>query len=633
MNTITLLGLIVGIGMLVDNAVVIMENISRYQNKGYAGRVAAILGSKEVSVAVITATLTSVIVFFPLIFSKPTDFNAILQELGITIAITLLASLLISQTLIPLASAKLLKQKNKPANTPIMDFIRKYYVKALSFNLKRRRIAIFSGLGILACTYYPATQINYSFELAQSSSFVGMQVEMPEANSLEIKEKVIAQIEKVLMPYKESFNADSIYSWWDESYAITRIYMKTGFQNEEAMNKVRKKLPELLPIIPGVEITIQDNTPFWRRNAGKKVAVELMGSDSDTLSKIAEKAMDKIETIPGLFDVYSTSESDKDEVHIQLDRERMATYKVSANEPANLLNMTFREQTVSRYKTNDGEVDIMLMLNQQQAPSLSDVKNTEIITNDKQTVLLSNLSQLYTEKIPGGTPRNDKVTKIYVGARFDSGNKNEYQQKVVAALKTIELPKGYKWGFNFTSKREQKNQNEFVTSFYLSLGLIFAIMAGLFESMRQALALMISLPFALAGAFWTLYLFKIDFDQTAAIALLLLLGVVVNNGIVMIEHINLYRRKGWKRFDAMIQGGQERLRPIIMTALTTLVGLIPIIIHKPSLGGTYYYAMAYVIIGGLLFSTLLTALFLPATICAIEDTGSKFKRFFVKKVG
>ena len=196
------------------------------------------------------------------------------------------------------------------------------------------------------------------------------------------------------------------------------------------------------------------------------------------------------------------------------------------------------------------------------------------------------------------------------------------------ALASMQLPIGYEWKFNNRSREAEETQEEFVLNLGLALGLIFAVMAGLFESMRQALALMISLPFALAGAFWTLYIFGVDFDQPASVAILLLLGIVVNNGIVMIEHINLYRREGMERYPAMIQGGKERLRPIIMTALTTLVGLVPIAIQKPALGGVYYYSMAYVIMGGLLFSTILTTLFLPATIALIEDAGTLLARFF-----
>jgi HAE1 family hydrophobic/amphiphilic exporter-1 len=144
-------------------------------------------------------------------------------------------------------------------------------------------------------------------------------------------------------------------------------------------------------------------------------------------------------------------------------------------------------------------------------------------------------------------------------------------------------------------------------------------MASLFESVRQAIALMVALPFALAGAFWILWFTGTDFDNPAAVGLLLLIGIVVNNGIVMIEHINSYRRQGMDRFDAMIKGGRERLRPILMTAITTLISLVPIVVQKPSLGGVYYYSMALVIIGGLFISTFLTSMLLPTTTTIIED--------------
>jgi HAE1 family hydrophobic/amphiphilic exporter-1 len=153
----------------------------------------------------------------------------------------------------------------------------------------------------------------------------------------------------------------------------------------------------------------------------------------------------------------------------------------------------------------------------------------------------------------------------------------------------------------------------------LALLLVFAVMAGLFESVRQALALMVALPFAIAGATWTLYLTGTDFDQPAGIGLLLLIGIVVNNGIVMIEHINNYRRQGLDRTEAMLRGGRERLRPILMTAVTTLIGLVPIAVQKPSLGGVYYYSMALVIMGGLFVSTFLTSVLLPTTAALSED--------------
>ena len=183
----------------------------------------------------------------------------------------------------------------------------------------------------------------------------------------------------------------------------------------------------------------------------------------------------------------------------------------------------------------------------------------------------------------------------------------------------MEFPKGYAWSFGSWQSRQQEQSIEFAVNLALALLLIFAVMASLFESIQQAIALMIALPFALAGAVWGLYIAGIDFDQPAAVGVLLLVGIVVNNGIVMIEHINSYRRAGVDRLEAMITGGRERLRPILMTALTTLIGLVPIVVQRPSLGGMYYYSMAVVIMGGIVLSTFLTTVFLPTTVTLVED--------------
>jgi HAE1 family hydrophobic/amphiphilic exporter-1 len=208
---------------------------------------------------------------------------------------------------------------------------------------------------------------------------------------------------------------------------------------------------------------------------------------------------------------------------------------------------------------------------------------------------------------------------VWVGAKYASGTRDEHRARVTELMNGIELPYGYVWTWGRWQEDHEEKSREFVENLLLALLLIFALMAGLFESVMQAIALMIALPFALSGAFWTLYVTGTDFDQPAAVGLLLLIGIVVNNGIVMVEHINMYRREGMSRHEAMMRGGRERLRPILMTAATTLIGLLPMVLQKPSLGGVYYYSIAFVIMGGLLVSTFLTTVLLPTTISLVED--------------
>ena len=197
---------------------------------------------------------------------------------------------------------------------------------------------------------------------------------------------------------------------------------------------------------------------------------------------------------------------------------------------------------------------------------------------------------------------------------------------VTKAMQGFAMPFGYEWSFRNFRERQREKANEFRDNLLLALLLIVAVMASLFESIRQAVALLVALPFAISGAGWTLYLTGCDFDQPAAVGLLLLIGIVVNNGIVMIEHVNSYRRAGMPRTEAMLKGGRERLRPILMTATTTLLSLVPIVVQKPTLAGVYYYSMALVLMGGLAVSTVLTLVLLPTTVSLGEDIGPAMLR-------
>jgi HAE1 family hydrophobic/amphiphilic exporter-1 len=240
-------------------------------------------------------------------------------------------------------------------------------------------------------------------------------------------------------------------------------------------------------------------------------------------------------------------------------------------------------------------------------------------TGAQATIPLSTVADFSVVRGPEDIARDNRVTGVWVGGRYDEGVQEEWVKKCEAALDEIELPYGYEWEHHLFQHDRRESQMEFLVNLGLALGLIFAVMAALFESSRQAVSLMVALPFAIAGAAWTLYLTGTDFDQPASIGLFLLLGIVVNNGIVMISHINHYRGKGMPRREAMLLGGRERLRPILMTAITTLLGLLPMVIQKPSLAGVYYYSMALVIMGGLAISTVLTTVLLPTTVCITED--------------
>jgi HAE1 family hydrophobic/amphiphilic exporter-1 len=636
LNTLTLLGLIVGIGMLVDNAVVVMENINRYQEKGVDPRAAALIGSREVSVAVIAATLTSVIVFLPIIFSQPNEMNLYLKELGLTVCFTLIASLFISQTLIPLASGRFIKPKKNPGPGRLMTGLQNRYESVLNFTLDHKWIAPIVGLAVIGSAVWPFLKIDKNFEVNPTEMYVGIRYHLSEPMSLDRKEELITRVEDSLEPFKEELNVKSIYSFWSTQWMLTRCYMEDGYTSEEHMNKVRKKLREVTPEIAGLRLEVQDNVPFWQRNRGKRVGFRLSGEDTEVLTKIAEDAKFRLQEVEGLFDFYSTAEGGKFEVQTRVDRDLAREYGVEVTQVADVVEMTFRGRRLPRYRGEaDQEVEMNLTLDEQDQESLEQLRSLPLLqavapaggaesdwrarTGAQSAIPLATVADFSVVKGPEDISRDNRVTGVWVGARYDEGVQEEYVEQCEAILDRIKLPYGYQWEHRQFRRDRSESQREFLINLGLALGLIFAVMAGLFESSRQALSLMVSLPFALAGATWTLFLTGTDFDQPASVGLFLLLGIVVNNGIVMIEHINQYRRQGMDRRHAMLLGGRERLRPILMTAVTTLLGLLPIVLQKPSLAGIYYYSMALVIMGGLAISTILTTLLLPTTVCITED--------------
>ncbi|NIM19876.1 MAG: MMPL family transporter [Candidatus Latescibacteria bacterium] len=619
LNTLTLLGLIVGIGMLVDNAVVVMENIFRHQELGYDQKSAARLGAREVSTAVTAATLTSVIVFLPLIYNKPSEMNIYLKELGITVCLTLLASLFISQTLIPLATSWFIKSKPRPRGR-LITALETRYERLLRFNLNHRWLTPIIGILVLSSAVYPFMKVDKNFDTSESELFVQLRYDISEEMSLEKKEELVNEVERHLEPYRDALKARSIYSFWSDRWTLTRVYLREGDATQENIARVRSLLRQLLPEIAGVKLEVQENRQHWRHDRGKRIAFQIVGEDSEVLSVLAKEARQRLEAIPGLMDTFSGSEEGRQELHVELDRELATRYGISPIQPAEVVGLTFRGRRLQRFRTPDGEREMRLTLDEKEHETVSQLQNLPLWTTEGEKVPLASIADF--REVPGEEriQRDNRLTSTWVGASYESGTREQYMPLVAAALNGMDFPYGYSWTFGRWQQWRREKSVEFLINLLLALLLVFAVMAGLFESVRQAIALMIALPFALSGAIWTLYFTGTDFDQPAAVGLLLLIGIVVNNGIVMIEHINSYRRKGMPRFEAMIKGGRERLRPILMTALTTLLSLVPIVIQKPSLGSVYYYSMALVIIGGLFISTFLTSVLLPTNASLVEDS-------------
>jgi HAE1 family hydrophobic/amphiphilic exporter-1 len=494
------------------------------------------------------------------------------------------------------------------------------YERMLRFTLRHRWLAPVIGIVAIASAVLPFMKVDKNFDTNESEMFVQVSYDFSEEISLAKKEEYVNKVEAVLEPHREELMARSIYSFWSDGWSLTRVYLHEGEVNQENIETVRRRLRKMLPEFAGLKLEVMENQQQWHQDRGKRVAFQLVGEDSEVLGRLAEEAKGRLQGIPGLVDPFSSTEEGRQEIHVELDREVTSRLGVSPNQPAEVVGLTFRGRRLQRFRTEDGEREMRLTLDEREAESVSQLRNLPLWTETGEKIPLAAVADF--REVPGAEriQRDNRLTSVWVGARYEEGARERYMAAVKETMDGMEMPFGYSWTFGRWQERQREKSMEFLVNLLLALLLVFAVMAALFESARQAIALMIALPFALFGAFWTLWLTGVDFDQPAAVGLLLLIGVVVNNGIVMIAHINHYRRAGMPRFDAMIKGGRERLRPILMTALTTLISLVPIVVQKPSLAGVYYYSMALVIMGGLFVSTFLTCVLLPPTATIVEDS-------------
>jgi HAE1 family hydrophobic/amphiphilic exporter-1 len=311
---------------------------------------------------------------------------------------------------------------------------------------------------------------------------------------------------------------------------------------------------------------------------------------------------------------------------VAVDRRLAHRYGIPVEQAGQVVGLSFRGRRLRKFRAETGEVEMRLTLDERQGESMSQLHNLPLQLPNGTTIPLASIAQFRVVKGAERIQRDDRLTSVWVGGRYEEGTRQEWMKKVTDAMSGFQMPFGYSWSFGQFERQRRESANEFLINLGLALMLVFMLMASIFESVRQAIALTVALPFALAGAAWTLYGFGCDFDQPAAVGLLLLIGIVVNNGIVMIAHVNNYRKTGMARNEALMIGGRERLRPIIMTALTTLLSLLPIVVQKPTLAGVYYYSMALVIMGGLTLSTFLTLVLLPSSVTLVEDGAAALAR-------
>ncbi|HYP07010.1 MAG TPA: efflux RND transporter permease subunit, partial [Bryobacteraceae bacterium] len=630
LNVLSMMGLMLAAGMLVDNAVVVLESIYQKIENGMDRVTAAIVGTKEVLSAVVAATLTSIIIFVPLVFGKKTNLSIWLADTGSSIILALLCSLFISLTLIPLAVAKFLPAKHIEF---VSDVNRKHklrdaYMRTVVWSVRHPFLVGFLLVpALLAVAFTQMGKVPDNSPEAQDLQDLNIQYVFSENyHYVKIEDDFVGPVEKYLLSNKDRFKIKDVTTWYGNNNANTRVAFDKEKITLEELKKTREEMAKGLPVIPGAEIKLGRQEGAEAQNW---VGVNLYGDDPSKLVELARDARLKLRAMPGFSEIHTDSDKGREEIQIRLDRELAKKYNVSPQSVGNLLSIVVRGQQIRGFRTPDGEVDIWMRLQASDRSDLDDLRSIVIGSgSDGSDVTLSQVAKLDLVKTPGQIRREDRRTFTMMFVNYAGEKKDEGKKIITDVMNTLSYPQGYGWSYGFWTKREEKEDNEFLFNILFALAMVYFLMASLFESIAHPFSIMLSLPFALVGVVGILLLTGTPNNLMAKIGLMVLVGVVVNNGIVLIDHINNLRKRGMSRSEAVLEGCRERFRPILMTACTTILGLVPLAFGTSGIFELRYFPLARTVMGGLLSSTVLTLIVLPVYYELFDDLATWVKRMW-----
>lgn len=602
LNVLSLMGLMLAIGMLVDNAVVITESIQYEREHGYSAEQATLRGVGNVSMAVIAGTLTTAIVFLPNIFGKKIDITIFLEHTAVAICLSLLASLIVAQTLIPLLATRLsnaLVSKKKTTTKPSR------YRRMLEWSWRHPRWTGVFAIALLASIMVPMGAVSGDQDGQGFNDRLFINYNLHQNYSLDEVEAEVAVFEDFLYRNQEAFYIDAVYTYYTPAYAISTVLLKPDrpIKMGDLMNNMRAKFPPMLRSEP----------QFGWGNGGPGITVTLNGQSTTVLQQLAEQIAPKLNAIEGITDARSEVEGGQYEYLVRIDRERVHRLGLSSADVAQQVATALRGQRLRSFRGDpNGEIPMRVALHRDYEHSLEKLQALPIMHMDGRVIPISAVASFEKQPRLGEIHRLDRRTSLSVQGNLDDEVAlNDARDAITQTLNNMQFPDGYTWSLDGSFQRQQEAENVMLVNTLLAVALIYIVMAALFESVLLPTAVITSLLFSIVGVFWALMLTGQSMSIMAMIGILILMGIVVNNGIVLVDRINQLLQQGESLHDAVIDGSVSRLRPILMTVATTVLGLIPLAFGTTQIGGDGppYAPMAIAIIGGLVLSTL-TSLFL-----------------------
>ncbi|KXL54183.1 swarming motility protein SwrC [Anaerotignum neopropionicum] len=626
LNIISMGGVAIGIGMLVDNSIVVLDSIYQYYERGYSPKEAAEIGAKEVTMAITASTLTTVAVFLPIAFTKG-SVGQLLQNLSFSVTFALLSSLVVAITFVPMASALML-QKDKKTKLrkykkfsaglvlwdKILDYITQIYDHLLRWALANRKktvlLILLVFIGSLATV--PMTGMDFMEEMDEGTANIS--ITLPNGTSLDTTEEVVLEALYRLqtIPEAETVYANIGSDSMSSNSAAASIYMNLVSKNQRSRStsEVCEEIKTLLGNIPGMELSVSASQSAMGSSSSADVTFNVYGYDNNVLMDVENDIVELISNINGFSDVEGSTGTTVPEARVVIDRSKASHYGITTAAIANTLSTAISGTTATKYKVDGNELDVVLRYDTTQLNYLADLNNLTVTSASGSQIPLTDVANVEISESATSITRENQKNYITISANTKDMSASEAQKLIDGAMASYNFPDGCSYAYSGNMEMMMDSFRSLMLCMIIGVLLVYMIMASQFESLRYPFIVMFSMPLAITGGILGLFLTGHTITTPAFMGFVMLIGMVVNNGIVLVDYANQLMGRGLSCYDALVTAGPRRLRPILMTTLTTILGMLPMALSMRE-GGEMMKSLAIGVIFGLAFSTVVTLVFIP----------------------
>jgi len=633
LNILTLGGLALGIGLVLDSSIVILEHIFTYRQRGYSLKDAAIEGASELTPAIIASTTTTLVVFLPIVFVGGIASD-LFTPLALAVSFSLIASLVVAITLVPMLSSKMLRKVAGESGRRywfdrLLGWTTRKYKGALRRVLKYRKTTIAGTFLAIVASLALIPVIGAEFIPAADQGQMEIRVETELGSSLEYTEGIVEQVNERMTDYESYIETNYVtigsagFGGAGGNQATYTMQLTPAGERDRSTSEIAQAMDEDFSDIIGAEITV--NALDGGMGLGDPIQIQVSGPEHEVVNELSAEVIDEISEVEGIFNPESSATEGVPQMNIHVDHEVASMYGLNQEQVLSQVRLQFTQQVATQYREEGQEMDVSLMFPVDERSTINDLQDMNIQTPTGASVPLNEVADFEESLGPVALSRQNQQPQMNVTSDIVDRDLGSIVSDVENVLENMSLPEGYSLEIGGQAQDMNESFVDLAIALVFSIFLVYAVMAIQFENFLFPFIIMFAMPTSVIGVLLGLFVTDVPLSIPGFIGIIMLAGIVVNNSIVLVDYINILRRKGKDRYEAILEAGASRLRPILMTTLTTIVAMVPLALALGE-GAEMQQPLAVTIIFGLTVSSIFTLVLIPVIYSLFDDLTAKITK-------